>query len=126
MLRTAESVSTIGVAIVTAWAMSTTPAFAQRKIINGIIGIGAAGAISGGAAKAMNQDKPRSGQRSGGGEGDSSDRSSRNEKKDTEAEARLAKQLMAQWEVAKEVRRAMIMERGRNVEIAIKAFLDAL
>jgi hypothetical protein len=107
--------------------MSATPAFAQRKIINGLIGAGVAGAIIGGAAKAMNQDKPRSGRRSGGEEeSGGSDRSSKNEKRDTEAEARMAKQLLAQWAELNEVRRAMEMERGRNVELAIKAFLDSL
>ena len=45
--------------------MSATPAQAQRKIINGIIGMGAAGAILNGTAKGMNQDKPRSNRRSG-------------------------------------------------------------
>jgi hypothetical protein len=126
MLRTAGSVSTIAIAIVTAWTMSATPAFAQRKIINGLIGAGVAGAIISGAAKAMNQDKPRSGNRSGGSESEGSDRSSKNEKRDTEAEARMAKQFLAQWAELNEVRRAMEMERGRNVEIAIQSFLDKL
>jgi hypothetical protein len=103
--------------------MTATPVLAQRKIINGLIGMGAAGAILGGGAKA-NHDKPR--RSSGGDDGDSSDRSSKNEKRDTEAEARMAKQLLAQWAEAAEIRRASQMERQRNVETAIQSFLNVL
>jgi hypothetical protein len=99
---------------------------AQRKIINGLIGAGVAGAIIGGAAKAMNQDKSRSGRRSSGGEDSGSDRSSKNEKRDTEAEARMAKQLAAMSAEAAEIRRASQMERQRNVETAIQSFLGVL
>ena len=132
MLRTglAGSVSTICIAVVTACAMSATPAQAQRKIINGIIGMGAAGAILNGTAKGMNQDKPRSNRRSGGSgedDGGESDRSSKkNDKPDAEANARIAKTLAVITVELDDIRRAEDMERERNVDSAIKSFLGAL
>ena len=110
--------------------MSATPAQAQRKIINGIIGMGAAGAIIGGAAKAMNQDKPRSNRRSGGSgedDGGESDRASKkNDKQNAEANARIAKTLAVITAELDDIRRAEDMERERNVDSAINSFVAAL
>ena len=129
-LKVAGSVSAVCIALVAAWSMSATPAQAQRKIMNGIIGMGAAGAILNNAAKGMEQGKPRSGSqnRRSKDEDGEPDRSSskKNEKTDHEANARMAKTLAAIEAELIDIRRAEEMERERNVEIAIKAFVTAL
>jgi hypothetical protein len=99
------------------------PAAAKtRNTIGTIIGVGAAGALLNEAAKAMGQKPTRPGP-SAPGTSSSSETGKRNE--DPDAAARAARQLAAIEENG-EIERAKKMELERNVDLAIKAFIDKL
>jgi hypothetical protein len=95
----------------------------SRNTIGTIIGVGAAGAILNEAAKAMGQKPPRPGTASPPAGPSSSDTPKRNA--DPDAAVRVARQLAAIEENA-EIERAKKMELERNVDLAIKAFVDKL
>jgi len=99
------------------------PAAAKtRNTIGTIIGVGAAGALLNEAAKAMGQ-KPTRAAPSGPGTSSGPDTGKRND--DPDAAARAARQLAA-IEENSEIERAKKMELERNVDLAIKAFIDKL
>jgi hypothetical protein len=102
---------------------AAAPAAAKsRNTIGTIIGVGAAGALLNEAAKAMGQKPTRPGP-SGPGTSSNSETGKRNE--DPDAAARAARQLAAIEENG-EIERAKKMELERNVDLAIKAFIDKL
>jgi hypothetical protein len=85
--------------------------------------VGAAGALLNEAAKAMGQKPTRPGGPAAPGTSSSSETGKRNE--DPDAAARAARQLAAIEENG-EIERAKKMELERNVDLAIKAFIDKL
>ncbi|HEU0160122.1 MAG TPA: hypothetical protein VFR00_12440 [Hyphomicrobiaceae bacterium] len=94
-----------------------------RNTIGTIIGVGAAGALLNEAAKAMGQKPTRPGGPAAPGTSSSGETGKRNE--DPDAAARAARQLAAIEENG-EIERAKKMELERNVDLAIKAFIDKL
>src|SRR5690348_5283550 len=93
-----------------------------RNTIGTIIGVGAAGALLNEAAKAMGQKPTRPAPSSPGG-ASAPEAGKRTE--DPDAAGLAARQLAAIEENA-EIERAKKMELERNVDLAIKAFIDKL
>jgi hypothetical protein len=109
-------------AVVTLFSVPSVHA-GSRNSIGNIIGVGAAGALLNDAAKALGQKPQRPSGSPGSGSGSGSEPVKRNE--DPDAAARAARQLAAIEENA-EIERVQKMELERNVDLAIKAFLDKL
>jgi hypothetical protein len=113
----------LAIAFCTAALTGPAPAAAKsRNTIGTIIGVGAAGALLNEAAKAMGQ-KPTRPAPSAPGTSSGGETGKRNE--DPDAAARAARQLAAIEENG-EIERATKMELERNVDLAIKAFIDKL
>ena len=127
-IRLTGSVSAVAFALATVWMLNPTPAHAGKRGIGSIIGIGAAAVILNEAAKAMNNEPRRSrGRRSRDSDDDDGDNASRTGgKPDPEAAARIARQLYVMQRELEEIARAQQMERDRNVENAIKEFIEVL
>ena len=108
--------------------LNPTPAHAGKRGIGGIIGIGAAAVILNEAAKAMNKELRHSrGHRSRDADDDDGDNASgRHGGPDPETAARIARQLYVLQKELEEIERAKQMERDRNVDMAVKEFINIL